>query len=248
MSAVDCHCITHIYGYKRLLLQVPTGIIISQYSWGGIKHTPRRAKQKTLNTEGLKSTIYAIYPKVVQSLFLSCQEFLSKQEERIILAEKRQKAWVGVGSHSLGDRRADKLNAACSSDIKGEAKVKSRTESRQTKQGCVRARTTEEETKDPDDAWVASWVLPFPNGNPVFSLYQKLLFSSAAEMLKDFAMFNRYFNRKVSEYFKYDKESAAKLLQIFLLKNQQLEHILFFPSVSLTHCLNCQGNCHFVIS
>lgn len=114
--------------------------------------------------------------------------------------------------------------------------------------GAVCEPELQKETKDPDDAWVASWVLPFPNGNPVFSLYQKLLFSSAAEMLKDFAMFNRYFNRKVSEYFKYDKDSAAELLWIFLLKNQQLEQILFFPSVSLTHCLNCQGNCHFVIS
>lgn len=78
--------------------------------------------------------------------------------------------------------------------------------------GAVCEPELQKETKDPDDAWVASWVLPFPNGNPVFSLYQKLLFSSAAEMLKDFAMFNRYFNRKVSEYFKYDKDSAAKLL------------------------------------
>lgn len=137
MSAVDCHCITHIYGYKRLLLQIPTGIIISQYSCGGIKHNTRTAKQKTLNTEGLKSTIDAIYPKIVQSLFLSCQEFLSKQEERIILAEKIQKARVGVGSHSLGDRRAAKLNATCSSDIKGDAEIKSRTEGRHTKWGCV---------------------------------------------------------------------------------------------------------------
>lgn len=55
---------------------------------------------------------------------------------------------MGVGSHSVGDRRAAKLNAACSSDIKGEEKIKSRTESRQTKQGCVWARTTEKETKD----------------------------------------------------------------------------------------------------
>lgn len=55
---------------------------------------------------------------------------------------------MGVGSHSLGDRRAAKLNDACSSDTKGEEKIKSSTESRQAKQGCVRARTTEKETKD----------------------------------------------------------------------------------------------------
>lgn len=107
------------------------------------------------------------------------------------------------GNHSFGDVRAARKDAH-TSEIQAK-RSESRTESKQ-RRGLY---GTELEKGKPETQVTLEWsgqVLTLSDRNPC-SLHSKnhsILFSSAAEPFQDFAVFNRYFNRKVSEHFKCD--------------------------------------------
>lgn len=86
-------------------LEASNLVYSKQYRNCGIKHTTIRAKQKTFNTHGWKSTIYAISSEVAHILFFSLATS-SCWKKRGEFGRKMIESKGGSENHPFGHVRA----------------------------------------------------------------------------------------------------------------------------------------------